>query len=308
MNGQIPSVSIVIPAHNSEKWIASVLESCSAQTLPPHEVIVIDDGSSDRTGDVCRSVAPAAHYRKIEQGGVSRARNIGAREASGEWLLFLDSDDILLPHAISRLHAAAFSGSAGVAYGMVLERAAPGALPRLNGFGYCAGSPPHSALNGLYRGVIATPGSALVRKSLHDRAGGFVSGFEPLEDRDYWLKCGLLERVAYCDTVVLDKTWRPASHGSQHAKRIYRSQLAQRALREWCSAHGVSTDILPADSRFVKTALDEAVHWGCREIIPELRQEARLFGIRHPQSFFACLFGCPPAPEWLDEAPRVLHE
>lgn len=308
MNGQIPSVSIVIPAHNSERWIRSVLESCSAQTVPPHEVIVIDDGSTDGTADVCRSVDPSAHFRKIDQGGVSRARNIGAREASGEWLLFLDSDDILLPHAISHLHATAIQDSAGVAYGMVLERTAPGGQPRLNGFDYCAGPPPLSALNGLYRGVIATPGSAIVRKSLHDRTGGFVSGFEPLEDRDYWLKCGLLERIAFCDTVVLDKTWRPASHGSQHAKRIYRSQMAQRALREWCRTRGVSTDILPADSHFVKTALDEAVHWGCREIIPRLRQEARPFGIRHPQSFFTCLFGCPTAPEWLDEVPRNLHE
>ncbi len=304
--GMSAKVSIVIPAFNCAQWLGAAVRSALSQTLAPLEVLVIDDGSSDATAELCKGFGGAVRYHRLENGGVSRARNIGARMAQGDWLIFLDADDVLLPHAIQVLLECAMREEAGTAYGMVIERSEPGKLPRLNGFDFAAGDPPRAAERTLRRGAVATPGSAIVRADLHRRIGGFVTGYEPLEDRDYFAKCGCLERVAFCDTVVLDKTWRPASHGSQHAKRIFRGQRAQRDLRGWLMEKKLPSAWLPTDAQFVKWALDEAVWWRCPEIIPPLRKIAGELGLSHWRSF---LYGAAfrrPSPEWVGVEPQVL--
>ena len=299
------AVSVVIPAFNCAEWLGSAIQSCLDQAFTPLEVIVVDDGSTDESPDVCAGFRDRIRFVTLENGGVSRARNIGARMALGEWLVFLDGDDVLLPHALEALLECAGREKAGVAYGMVIERAEPRKLPRLNGFDFAAGNPPTAAQRTLRRGAVATPGSAIVRADLHQRVGGFVTGYEPLEDRDYFAKCGCLERVSFCDTVVLDKTWRPASHGSQHAKRIFRGQRAQRDLRCWLTERGLPADWLPADAQFLKWALDEAVWWRCPEIIAPLRKLARKAGVRHWRSWLYGMAVCRPEPEWIDIEPSV---
>lgn len=299
-------ISIVVPAFNCAQWLAAALRSCMEQSVMPFEVIVVDDGSTDATGEVCATFVEQVRSVRLQNGGVSRARNIGAKMARGEWLVFLDADDVLLPHALAALLECAEREKAGVAYGMVIERAEPGKLARLNGFDFAAGDPPMAAQHTLRRGAVATPGSAIVRTDLHQRVGGFVTGYEPLEDRDYFAKCGCLERVAFCDTVVLDKTWRPASHGSQHAKRIFRGQRAQRHLRGWLEERGLDSAWMPSDAQFLTWALDEAVWRRCPEIIEPLRNLARAAGVWHWRSWLYGLAVRRPVPEWIDVNPQVL--
>jgi len=298
--------SIIIPAFNCAAWISATLESCLAQTRRSAEIIVVDDGSTDRTGGICGNFGKSIRYRKVANGGVSRARNIGAKIASGKWLLFLDADDILIPHATELLVGLAEKEDAGVAYGMVIEQAGPGKHARLNGFDFAAGDPPTAAQRTLRRGAIVTPGSAVVRADLHRRVGGFVTGYEPLEDRDYFAKCGCLGRVAFCESVVLDKTWRPASHGSQHAKRIFRGQRAQRDLRGWLAGRGLDTRWMPSDAELLRWALDEAVWGRCPEIIPPLRRLAIAAEVRHWRSFLYSLTVRRPVPDWLAVEPEIL--
>ena len=300
--------SIIIPAFNCAEWIRATIESCLAQTRRPAEIIVVDDGSTDRTGSVCADFGKSIRYVKVANWGVSRARNIGAKMASGKWFHFLDADDIQMPQATEWLVDRAEKDEAGVGYGMVIERAGPGELSRLNGFDFAAGDPPFPAMQTLKRGAVATPGSAVVRADLHRKVGGFVSGYEPLEDRDYWAKCGCLERVAFCDSVVLDKIWRPASHGSQHAKRIFRGQRAQRDLRGWLAGRGLGAEWLPSDATILRWALDEAVWRRCPEIIPPLRRLARTTGVRHWRSWLYSLVAHGPEPDWLEAEPKVLEE
>ena len=92
----MPQVSIIIPAYNAARFIGKTLESVLAQTLQDREIIVIDDGSKDDTAQV---VAGYAGVRYVHQpnAGVSAARNHGARVARGEYLAFLDADDIWHP-------------------------------------------------------------------------------------------------------------------------------------------------------------------------------------------------------------------
>lgn len=300
------TTSVIIAAYNCAEYLRATLTSCLYQTRPPAEIIVIDDGSTDDTASVSRAFGSAVVYERVENGGVSRARNIGARRASGTALVFLDADDVLLPHALHTLGAKLEESGAGMAYGMVIERAEPPTRPRLNGFAFAEGPPPVPAERNFWRGAVITPGSAMVRADLHKTVGGFVTGYEPLEDRDYWIKCGLLAPVGFCDTVVLDKTWRPSSHGSQHAKRIYRGQRAQRDLRVWCRDRGLDDSWMPPDAEILRRALDETLWRREFGILKPLRKLARLHGLSHWRSALVSAVLSSPPPDWIAVEPRIL--
>ncbi|HRJ71596.1 MAG TPA: glycosyltransferase family 2 protein [Terrimicrobiaceae bacterium] len=305
-------VSIVIASYNSAEFLPATLESCLAQTMPAREVILVDDGSTDATGEVCARYRDRVRIHRVPNGGVSAARNTGAGMADGDWLLFLDSDDILLPTALASLTGTARRQPCGVAYGMVIQRLAPPKEPRLSGFNYCAGEPPVPARKNFRRSHIITPGSAIVKRSLHERTGGFVPGYEPMEDRDYWTKCGLLAAVAFCDTVVLDKTWRDGSAGTQDAKRIWRGLRAQRALRGWCAGQGLDFSWAGPDADLARFAVMEALHCRTDAILPALLAVSRACGYRGVWYYRALLRlarnavsgSQPPPPAWLDPAPK----
>lgn len=105
--GGSPVVSIVIPCFNSSAVIAGAIASVAAQTLRPIEIIVIDDCSTDDTVEVARAALarsglPGCLVRCTANGGPARARNEGVRRSQGEFVAFLDSDDIWLPEKLER--------------------------------------------------------------------------------------------------------------------------------------------------------------------------------------------------------------
>ncbi len=95
----INNVSVVIPSYNSANFLPEAIESVLGQTYSPFEVIVVDDGSTDETKQVCDRY-PTVRYIYQTNQGVAAARNTGMQVSQGEYLLFLDSDDCLLPEAI----------------------------------------------------------------------------------------------------------------------------------------------------------------------------------------------------------------
>lgn len=300
------TISIIIPAYNAAGFLAAGIRSCLNQTQAAYEIIVVDDGSNDGTAEVAASFEEKIQYLYFENRGVSRARNVGAMRARGEWLVFLDADDQLLPHALESLLKTALENKAGVAYGAVIERREPPQQARLNGFDYAAGVPPHGAERSFWRNAIITPGSAIVKARLHEEVGGFVSGYEPMEDRDYWIKCGLLQQIAFCDTVVLDKIWRPSSHGSQHSKRIYRGQRALRALKSWSAERGVATDWMPNDQEIIKSALDETLWRRRYDILIPLLEEAKKNHLFYWKGNLLAFFLGKEIPEWILEDEQKL--
>ena len=94
-------ISVVIPAYNSERFVAEAIESALGQSHPPVEVIVIDDGSTDGTADVVRSFKDRVHYHYQENGGIGRARNKGVELAQCTFLSFVDSDDCWTKNKLS---------------------------------------------------------------------------------------------------------------------------------------------------------------------------------------------------------------
>lgn len=96
-----PLISVIIPVFNGEKYITQTLESILIQDYDPIEVIVINDGSTDRTGDILINFSSRLHIVNQDNTGVSAARNRGIELAQGELIVFFDSDDLMYPGKLS---------------------------------------------------------------------------------------------------------------------------------------------------------------------------------------------------------------
>ena len=99
-------ISIIVPVYNSEKTLDVCIKSIQKQIFEDYEVIFVDDGSTDRSVRVIenyREKDERIHLFQKENGGVSSARNYGIREAGGKYLFFMDSDDYIPPHYLSKI-------------------------------------------------------------------------------------------------------------------------------------------------------------------------------------------------------------
>lgn len=97
----MPQVSLIIPAYNGERYISAALESILNQTYRDFEIIVVNDGSTDGTVDVLECYRSQIHWINQTNQGVAAARNQGLSVAQGEWVAFLDQDDVLLPDKLA---------------------------------------------------------------------------------------------------------------------------------------------------------------------------------------------------------------
>jgi glycosyltransferase involved in cell wall biosynthesis len=113
----LPRVSVVIPTYNRAGLVVRALESALAQSLPGAEVIVVDDGSTDDTPAQIGALGTSVRYVRQQNQGCARARNVGAAMATGEWIAFLDSDDVWTPTHLERVSTAIVAtGGRGVLY------------------------------------------------------------------------------------------------------------------------------------------------------------------------------------------------
>jgi GT2 family glycosyltransferase len=95
-------ISIIIPVYNGEKYLAEAIDSVLSQTYPTVEVIVIDDGSQDASAEIARSYGSQILYYYQDNAGLGDALNTGVAHASGEFLSFLDQDDLWVSHKLTR--------------------------------------------------------------------------------------------------------------------------------------------------------------------------------------------------------------
>ena len=180
-------VSVVIPAYNAAETIAQTIGSALAQTITDLEVIVVDDGSTDATPAVIKSISDS-RLRLVERsnGGVAAARNTGIAAARGEWIAFLDADDIWLPTKLERQlvlmqeHPGCMA-SQGSAYFVDND------LQRLS-LSRCL--PVDSPLLAFLRfqNLPNAASSWIVKRELLDRIGGFNTALIILEDWEFSLR------------------------------------------------------------------------------------------------------------------------
>lgn len=102
----MPAVSVIIPAYNAEEFLEECLESIRVQSLTDFEAIIVNDGSTDDTAEIARCIAEADRrfsVMTVPNGGVSRARNIGMDMARGDYVTFVDADDVIHPDAFKTM-------------------------------------------------------------------------------------------------------------------------------------------------------------------------------------------------------------
>ena len=102
----VPIISVVTPVYNSEKYLDEAIQSVLSQTFTEWELLLINDGSTDGSGELCDrylNLDKRIRVFHIENGGYGRARNLGLDNAVGEWITFLDSDDYLAPCALQHM-------------------------------------------------------------------------------------------------------------------------------------------------------------------------------------------------------------
>jgi len=182
-------ISVVIPTFNRAHCIGRTVSSVLDQQLRPMEVIVVDDGSTDKTSDVGAEWPDSVKYIRQENGGVSSARNRGIAEASGDWVAFLDSDDEWLSHRVSDLESATShypDSVASAANGLLSDTRRPTLEDRTIEWGEGG-----SVLVSGAKAVLSQPTTS-GRKDILDRVGGFDPQVLEFEDLD------LFSRVAEC--------------------------------------------------------------------------------------------------------------
>ena len=115
-------MSIVVPVYNVEKYIGKMIESLQNQSYTDLEIILVDDGSPDKSGEICDQYASKDDRIKVihkKNGGVGAARNDGLALATGEWIIFCDSDDWLETDALRQLVEAGEKSQADIVFGDV---------------------------------------------------------------------------------------------------------------------------------------------------------------------------------------------
>lgn len=179
-------VSVVIPAYNAEPFLAETLRSVLEQTLAPLEVLVVDDGSTDRTGEIARLFGPPVRCIRQENRGLSGARNTGIREARGELIALLDADDLWLPRKLERqVELLSRNPEALAAFTLTEFIDASGRLLRTSS------APRYPDLVEallLYSCVVGPPSAAVIRRVALDRMGLFDGRFSQCADWDMWLR------------------------------------------------------------------------------------------------------------------------
>lgn len=228
-----PLVSVVVPCFNQAHLLGEAIWSVERQTYPRIEVVVVDDGSRDRTGAVAKWDGWKCDVRHLRQRnkGLSAARNAGIRASKGDFIVFLDADDRLLPHAVE-VGVGLISDDPDTV--MVVGRhqglSAPGQADPGNtpDFDY---EPYREAVVGEYDdpdtfrallriNFIAMPAVALYRRNIFDRIGGFDERLNACEDYDLYLRIAREYRIVRHKLIVAEYRKHPDSMSSDPARML----------------------------------------------------------------------------------------
>ena len=169
-----PSVSVIIPAYNAAAHIARAIDSVLAQSTPPLEIIVVDDGSTDDTAELVARRYPQVTCVRQDNRGCGQARNTGCTAARGDWLAFLDADDAWLPAKLEKQLALS-----------VDPRVAVVNARRATRLGFELGTA--ISFDTLWHSNVLIVSSTLVRRGAFEAVGGFWAE-RYCEDYHLWLR------------------------------------------------------------------------------------------------------------------------
>lgn len=176
------AVSVIIPVFNGDATVAAAIESVRRQTYEDHEIIVVDDGSTDETASVVMTFGDRVRYFRQENSGVSAARNRGLVEARGEYVAFLDADDLWLRRKLEK-QVAILQGEPDV---VAVQCSAYLVDDHLRAIEARSCSPAQDTCLDylLFRNLPSFGSAALVRTARIQALGGFATDLRAIEDWD----------------------------------------------------------------------------------------------------------------------------
>lgn len=204
---QDPLISVVIPAYNAEKFIEKTLDSVLAQTYKNYELIVVDDGSSDKTAEVVEKYLKKNDMRGLcirqQNKKIAGARNTGIRVASGTWIALLDHDDIWLATKLEKVMKELSAHPEVEFIWHHLRFKKDGVYLRH------IRKPSHT--NNMYytllfKGITISPSAAIVLKQAALSIGGFCENpdFNTIEDFDFWLRLSQKAKFHFLDEILVE--------------------------------------------------------------------------------------------------------
>lgn len=186
-------VSVVIPCYNAAAFLHETMESVWRQTYPALEVVLVDDGSTDSTRSLIESFGNRVTAIYGPNRGAASARNAGTAAAHGEYVQYLDSDDLLEPHAIASRVQALTGADAGVAYSdwQRLEEGDPGVFHVGELVARRIEDVAPDIEVALFSAFWSPPAALLYKRELVDRVGNWKQHLAPVEDARFLLDAAL---------------------------------------------------------------------------------------------------------------------
>jgi len=224
-------VTVAIASYNMASYLPAAIDSALAQDHDDVEILVVDDGSTDDTREVASRYGRKVRYMYQENAGVANAYNRALELAKGEYVQFLDADDVLTPSTVSRLaDLLDESPSAGLAHGDALVMDAGGEVYGSRvapaSFGGRRLIPSAEAFKELLRGCHITNSAVMIRKSVLDKVMPFRQKSVPGEDWDMWLRVAAEYDVVHLPISACYYRVHDASITSAYTvKRVMRSHL-----------------------------------------------------------------------------------
>jgi glycosyltransferase involved in cell wall biosynthesis len=246
-------VSVIVPNYNTAHYIEDAVNSVLASDYQDYEIVVVDDGSSDNSDEVMArySHLPQVKYVKRQNGGLAAARNTGIEYATGDYLVFLDSDDLVEPEKL-RLQATFLDAnpSYDVAYSDTIcfiednkDDLVVVTFPHYSG----------DILRNLVYGNFMHVNTLMIRRAVVNAVDGFDANFRELEDWDLWLRVSLKgSRFHYHDKILSKVRIRKGSMTNDQTK-MYRTMV--RVLTKFIEALQ-STTHLPDKKAIERDAVE----------------------------------------------------
>lgn len=209
------TVSVIIPVFNGVSFIARAVQSALDQTYPPYEVIVVNDGSVDGTIDALAVFGKKIKVISIQNGGASNARNVGIRASSGEFIAFLDADDIWHKEKLIR-QIAAFNEEANIGFcccdysvlykhiGRIVNHFSIIKCAKEISYDAPLKTDPFEVL--IKENFVGTSSNVIIRRSVLDATGLFNVAYRQAEDYDLWLRCALVTDFVIMSACLVEKT------------------------------------------------------------------------------------------------------
>jgi len=189
------AVSVILPTYNGERYIAESIASALAQTLPPHEIIVVDDGSTDGTGKVVATFGDKVRYIYQNNKGASGAYNTGIEAATGDYIAFLEHDDLWASEKnASQVGFLEENESFGMVFCPV-ELLKEGVPSKENDIDSQQGEGEYSFADFFGRNRVLNCSSVMLRKSVFQNVSGFREELRLAFDYDLWLRIVAKYRV-----------------------------------------------------------------------------------------------------------------